>query len=164
MPGLKISAMVPAPDVADTDAFVMERGAVPPNYQATRAQILTAQAGLDIGLHADNAYVNVYPDGVDIIGNPGGADDIRINIGAGGLDVFPDQTVSLFSNVFPAAGGAVQIHAGPGPFPAGDPTHNLWIDWFGDPSHWAGGPDFYLFDNLNRLAAAVAGLLGGPIP
>lgn len=158
MPDLKISQMNPAPLVDNADLIpIVQAGA---NFFATRDQLLIAHAepitfGNDVGyvlqVDGSNNWSLFFGPGVasaftlDALGNVvlGVCTTFSV-VGPGSAEITIDAAGEI--NLTPAPGFTVQIFYSPA-----------------SPGDWSGLPTD-LVSAVDRIAAAVAGLLGGPIP
>lgn len=161
----KISALPASAVVRKTDLFTFARP--PGNFSVVQDVMLTAEPGAEIKLESDggkftidalgDALVDVV-DGftIQIAANPIFDIDVTGNVSvsppAGAFVSFIVDTASFVMD----AAGNVQLIVVLGATLTLSYHPSTPGDWSGSPSH--------VWEALDRLAAAVAGLLGGPIP
>jgi len=156
MPNLKISAMPDAPDMGELDLLTVVVGGV--NYKITRNAFLTAKTGEAVILAGGTGMIAIFDDGsVEISGPPGA--EFLLGFGSGSALRFKDDEIGIeFINRFSFAlndGRSFDLEVGQPMFLSWDPV---------SPGNWAPAVPDNVGDALERIATAVAGLLGGPIP
>jgi len=175
----KISAMTSATFVDNSDVLPIVQGGA--NFKATKELILTAHAGEPLTLKGSAShYVVMVSDALDALcqvgdgnvqilapavlvqGGPfgqgslaiGTGGDVTLTIPDGQIMLFTDQGGNNFINIDSTAG---TVNIAP---------NNGFDGNIGNISgtSWSGGAPAHLSDCVNRLAVALAGLLGTTIP
>lgn len=166
----KISALPAAADIANADVVAGLRSGV--NVKIDRPTYLTAKAGEAIALNSIVGKVEIDAAGrVTLLFTLGQLFQIKdsalvtyIEVGPTGTLNFQvpngqsiDLTGSLGGQILIDPSGVVTINCAGGV--------SAEIDYFpATPGDWVGGNPVEMHIAIDRIAAAVAGLLGGPIP
>lgn len=169
MASTAISDMTGATQVANADLLPIVSGGV--NQQATKQLFLTGAAGESIVLlGCAGGTISVGTGGsVGMQANTGGV----AAMGGGGGGVITCNalgSITIFEQTgqgITIGGGSYGISIGPSGLTLGIPAMgNVTINWTAaTPGNWGGtGPSSDLVSSVERIAVAVAGLLGGPIP
>lgn len=169
MPSESIITMTPATSVANADLLPISQGGA--NLSATRAQMLRSTPGEDIEIISANAFVSVEDSG-----------SILVSFGSGQqVEVRSSSTLAIllhvgqtFCQMTAPTAGFVALSSFGGQVEVNAVGHVICIDNSGasvfstyispSPSIWAGSAPSDMASAINRIAAAVRGLLGIPIP
>lgn len=162
----KISALAPALPVLDSYEFVV--AAAPDNYKVYLPDMLYRDG--DEKVFGANGSTVTFTAGGEVRWDL--ADDVEFTVISRGDTVFRFDGANFF--IQPRGNGLIRIATDGVPVLELDPTGpfarllnsggNAEVSYNpGDINDWDGGP-LMVHESLDRIAAAVAGLLGVPIP
>jgi len=168
MPDKKISQMTAAVEVANADILPIVKGMSPPNYYASKALLLQNAAGEDIYLGAGGSFNSFWvdPNGNGAFNTTPGT-TFQLGNSAGDEFIWDDAvglTIAVITQIsFSTLDGQLFQMATGNPMLVQSPFGVVVTYVAGNPLNWSGDP-LDMNTAIDRLAAAVAGLLGVPIP
>jgi len=165
----KISAMPPAGDMLLADIMPIVSAGV--NDHITRANFLKAHAGEQVAwVSGAQGVVGFTSTGIAALIGAAGAGCEIVSVLGSGIIIDPAGVIGIscpgaahITLVGPTGGASVTISPSGLILNGGAGTINMQYA-VGTPGDWAGGGATDVWAALDRIASAVAGLLGGPIP